>query len=305
MVAPFSGQAFADEKLARVGEWALAWRQEHGRAPRIVSIFPYEDTASARYTELKKQDAQKVGIEYVPRPLSLKDERSRWIQEVLQASDDPNVEGVLIQKPSAKAFSRITELEAEALPQWWAPLVESLAVEKDLDGLSPTTMFKLEHTAEQVEKDMDSALDDLNSFLLPATAQAVIDIALQSVQGDVDRLRQLSAAVIGRSVIVGRPAAAGLRILGLPVKLLSSQADLATELQNTQLIITATGKSDLIQPEWLSAGSTLIDVGAPKPEFAPGCADKARFWTPVPRGVGPVTRACLLENVQKLQSISI
>jgi methylenetetrahydrofolate dehydrogenase (NADP+)/methenyltetrahydrofolate cyclohydrolase len=305
MVAPFSGQAFADEKLTHVREWASLWAKEHGRAPKIISIFPYEDVASARYTELKKQDALQAGIYYVPRPLSLKDERSRWISEVLEASADENVEGVLIQKPSAKAFSRITSLEAEALPEWWAPLVESLSVEKDLDGLSPTTMFRLESTAERVEKNQDAALDTLESFLLPATAQAVIDIALRSVQSDVDRLRQMSAAVIGRSVIVGRPAAAGLRILGLPVKLLSSQADLATELQNVQLIITATGKSELIQPEWLSAGATLIDVGAPKPEFAPGCAEKARFWTPVPRGVGPVTRACLLENLQKLQSISV
>lgn len=305
MVAPFSGQAFADEKLARVAEWAAQWRLEHGRAPKIISIFPYEDTASARYTELKKQDAFQVGIEYVPRPLSLKDERSRWINEVLQASNDSRVEGVLIQKPSAKAFSRITELDAEALPTWWAPLVESLAVEKDLDGLSPTTMFKLEHTAEQVEKNLDSALDDLDSFLLPATAQAVIDIALRSVHDDVDRLRQYSAAVIGRSVIVGRPAAAGLRILGLPVKLLSSQANLAVELNECQIIVSATGKSELIQAEWLQSSSTLIDVGAPKPEFAIGSTDKARFWTPVPRGVGPVTRACLLENLQKLQSIAV
>ncbi len=299
-VAPFSGLDFAQEKLRRVEEWAAGWKETQGRRPRIVSIFPYEDIASARYTELKKQDAAQVGIEYVARPLSLREERSRWLREVLLASDDELVDGVLIQKPSAGAFASITGQSPESLPDWWAPLVEALSVEKDLDGLSPTTLFRLEQLARRVDEGSAMAEDSLQNFLLPATAQAVIDIALRSVGEEVDRLRQMAAAVIGRSVIVGRPAAAGLRILGLPVKLLSSQADLATELASTPLIITATGKRDLIAGNWLPQNATLIDVGAPKPEFAADCQEKARFWTPVPGGVGPVTRACLLENLLKL-----
>lgn len=300
MVAPFSGTAFAQSKLANVAEWAVAWKEQHGSAPTILSIFPYEDTASVIYTKLKKEDARSVGIRYVTQPLSLKDRRERWLEQVLLSARNPHIQGILVQKPSAQQFIQLTGKTGQQFSHWWMSIAETIPVEKDIDGLAPTSLFSLEQLADEVLDGRRTVQDTLEQTLLPATAQAVIDIALEAVGNDIARLRARSAVVIGRSVIVGRPAAAGLRLLGVTTELWSSEDDLS-QLRKFDLIITATGKPDLIEPGWIQEGAILIDVGAPKPEFAAGCSEKAAFWTPVPRGVGPVTRACLLENLQKIQ----
>jgi methylenetetrahydrofolate dehydrogenase (NADP+)/methenyltetrahydrofolate cyclohydrolase len=91
----------------------------------------------------------------------------------------------------------------------------------------------------------------------------------------------------------------GLRLLGVPVQLLSSQDDLSTQLRSATVVVSATGKSNFIQSDWLQPGEVLIDVGAPTPEFQPACYEQCRFYTPVPFGVGPLTRYCLLENLFK------
>lgn len=300
MVAPFSGTDFARHKLDRVSEWAAAWKEKTGKAPTIVSVFPYEDKASAIYTELKKKDANAVGIRYVTRPLSLKDRRERWLEAVLLAARDPRVQGILVQKPAADQFAHVTGKSAQQFSLWWMSIAETIPIEKDLDGLAPTTLFRLEQEAERVEKGDHAAYDSLESFILPATAQAVVDMTLEGVGHDLALLRSKKIACIGRSVIVGKPSAYGFRILGVEAELVSSQDDLAKKLPEFDVIVSATGKQDLVQPEWIKEGAYLIDVGAPKAEFAAGCAEKAAFWTPVPRGVGPVTRACLLENLQKI-----
>jgi methylenetetrahydrofolate dehydrogenase (NADP+) / methenyltetrahydrofolate cyclohydrolase len=85
----------------------------------------------------------------------------------------------------------------------------------------------------------------------------------------------------------------------VPVQLISSQDELQSRLSQMSIVVSATGKADLIEGPWLKPQAVLIDVGAPKPEFRADCYVASRFYTPVPFGVGPVTRYCLLENLFK------
>ncbi len=308
----FDGRAFAQNKLDLVRRRVLNWQKNHHRPLVIASFYPKEDTASVIYTRLKREDAMLVGVEYQSVGLSLSDGRHTWLRHIMSANQDKKVHAVMVQKPAAQAYQqhweKISQLEPDGnkLPfsSWWQNLAEAIAPEKDIDGLAPMTLFKLEKEAERVAAGRRPAATSLHNFLLPATAQAVIDICLAAA-GSLANLRQFKVAVIGRSVIVGRPAAAGLQLLGVKTDLLSSQSNLAKKLSDYQVIISATGKSGLISAQMIRANSILIDVGAPKPEFQSDCYTKAAFYTPVPNGVGPVTRACLLENLFKLQTLNL
>jgi methylenetetrahydrofolate dehydrogenase (NADP+)/methenyltetrahydrofolate cyclohydrolase len=299
----FDGRAFAAAKLERIRAQVLDWQQTHLIGLTMVSIYPPEDEASVLYTKLKKKDAAAVGISYVTKPISLKATRHEWLKAVMEVNQDKKVQALLVQKPSALVYEKITTGKGEEFSTWWNNIAEALEPRKDVDCLAPWSLFLLEKEAECVVEKKHEAHTNLGDWVLPATAQAVIDIALDAV-GSVEELRKKKIVVIGRSVIVGRPAAAGFRVLGAETELISSKSDLAKVLPSADIVVTATGVADLIAADWIKEGSVLIDVGAPKPEFQIACYDKASFYTPVPYGVGPVTRACLLENVFKLPTLA-
>jgi methylenetetrahydrofolate dehydrogenase (NADP+)/methenyltetrahydrofolate cyclohydrolase len=311
----FDGRLFAAQKLTELKRLVDEWQRQHKLGLTIVSIYPHEDEASVLYTKLKKQDALQAGINYKTVPLSLGDSRHVWLKAVMKANRDPKVQAILVQKPSRQAYEkyglkhRIVSDEvrngarsAKSLEfsTWWQNIAESISTAKDIDGLAPLTLFKLERMAEIVELKQRVRLGDLSEYLLPATAQAVVDIALFSQGNDLEKLRTKKIGVIGQSVIVGRPAVAGFQALGINTLQLTRKHDLSQELPECDVVVSATGKSDFIPAKWVKPGSVLIDVGAPKPEFQADCYSKAAFYTPVPFGVGPVTRACLLENLFKL-----
>lgn len=311
----FDGRLFATQKLTEIKQRVGAWQRQYKLGLTIVSIYPHEDEASVLYTKLKKQDAIQAGINYKTVPLSLGDSRHTWLKAVMKANRDPKVQAILVQKPSRQAYEKYG-LKHRSAPgkagngsrsakslefsTWWQNIAESISTAKDIDGLAPLTLFKLERMAEIVELKQRAPLADLSDYLLPATAQAVVDIALFSQGDDLEKLRTKKIGVIGQSVIVGRPAVAGFQALGINTLQLTRKHDLSKELPECDMVVSATSQSDFIPSEWVKPGSVLIDVGAPKPEFQASCYAKAAFYTPVPYGVGPVTRACLLENLFKL-----
>lgn len=298
----FDGRQFAAQKRVLVHKQVVDWKATHLVPLTLYSIYPQEDPASILYTKLKKEDAQEVGMVYQTQPLSLKKGRHAWLRSVMEANHNDQVHAVLVQKPTRHQYQKYSTSRLD-FTSWWQNVAEAIDLSKDVDGLAPLTLFKLEKKSELVVSRQQQPLNSLHNYLLPATAQAVIDIALHAV-GGVEALRSKKVAVIGRSVIVGRPAAAGLRLLGVECQLLSSKHDLSQELPVADVVISATGKAGLVQESWLKPQVVLIDVGSPQPEFSEDCYAQASFYTPVPYGVGPVTRACLLENVFKLPSLS-
>lgn len=314
----FDGRAFAAAKLERVRQQVEDWKQTHLIGLSMVSIYPPEDEASVLYTKLKKRDAVSVGIQYSTKPISLHASRHEWLKEVMKCNRDPRVQALLVQKPAAVVYDALVQGKkgskgkkgtgeekgrGEEFSTWWSNIAETIEPRKDVDCLAPWSLFLLEKEAESVRKNTHAPKKNLDDWVLPATAQAVIDIACFAV-GSVEALQTKKIVVIGRSVIVGRPAAAGFTILGAETKLISSKDSLPDILPNADIIVSATGVADLIAADSVKNGAVLIDVGAPKPEFQVACYDKASFYTPVPFGVGPVTRACLLENIFKLPTLA-
>jgi len=113
------------------------------------------------------------------------------------------------------------------------------------------------------------------------------------------------AVVIGRSLLVGKPVALLLANASATVTLCHSKTrDLAETVAAADIVIAAVGKAELVRGAWIKPGATVIDVGINRRddgkligdvEFA-AAAERAGVITPVPGGVGPLTRACLLEN---------
>ena len=101
-------------------------------------------------------------------------------------------------------------------------------------------------------------------------------------------------------MIVGRPLAQELVRRGTEVMVAHSQtADLGEVTRSAEILISATGKAGLIKVDMVKPGAVVIDVGEPKADVAEGVDEVASFITPVPGGVGPMTVACLLENVME------
>jgi methylenetetrahydrofolate dehydrogenase (NADP+)/methenyltetrahydrofolate cyclohydrolase len=111
------------------------------------------------------------------------------------------------------------------------------------------------------------------------------------------------AVVIGRSAIVGKPAAMLLLQANATVTICHSRTrDLAHHTRDADVLVVAVGRAGVVTPDMVKPGSAVIDVGMNRTESGlvgdvdPGAAEVAGFLTPVPGGVGPMTIACLLEN---------
>jgi len=234
---------------------------------KIFSLVFEEDEPSKIYTRLKKQDAAKIGVEYEDIYVPLLTPINDLLAYIQKANTDPKVNGIIIQKP-AKLLMPSAE--------WWDQLRATIEPKKDVDGLHP------------------------QSGVMPATARAIMEIlhfAQTTLEiSPIDK----KVVVLGRSDIVGKPVAQALMRQGMQVELFGRQefAQGERELEEADIVIAATGQQNLVTSEMLKQGVIAIDAGSPKPEISPiGIEGKAAFLSPVPGGVGPMTRVCLLENL--------
>lgn len=240
----------------------------------IYSLVFQEDKASTIYASLKKKDAEEVGIRYVVETLPIATPIKDIIAKLEKAAGDDGITGIIVQKP-------IKSLEPT--PEWWGQIVRAIPKRKDVDGLKS------------------------DEFVLPATARAILTIlddACVQLQGT---LENKSALVIGRSAIVGTPVAQELQRKNMHVLLFGRQELLKNPdmVGQADVLICASGQPNLFIAKQLKTGVIVIDAGSPKSEVvAEGLDQVARFTTPVPGGVGPMTRVCLLENLLDLVQYS-
>ena len=193
----------------------------------------------------------------------------------------PEVTGVMVQKPRRTSYEQAWEAQKQTdylgFSEWWQTLVTNIPEEKDVDGLSPAVLEKLRR-GEQPK-------------VLPATVKAV----LRSLQ-NVD-CGQKKILVIGKSGILGLPLTQYWRNLGYEVENWGRKEFERERLRDFALIVSATGRPNLILGDNLQSDVILIDVGEPKGDCEwLSCVKKASFITPVPGGIGPLTVAMLLEN---------
>lgn len=260
-----AARIFDGREFARKKELELAERVKRlGSVPKLVSIVAGDNPASHLYVNLKGQAARRIGISF--EKFEFRNPKSETISEIIKLINDLNndksVTGIMVQLPLPAS------LQGQTLK-----VVGAIAAEKDVDGLAGKSRF------------------------LPATVKAVVDILGQMANGKW-QIVEKKIVVVGRSAIVGRPLAEELVKRGAKVTVAHSQTgDLGAVTRKAEILISATGRPGLITADMVKPGAVVIDVGEPKGDVAEDVREVASFVTPVPGGVGPVTVACLLENV--------
>jgi methylenetetrahydrofolate dehydrogenase (NADP+)/methenyltetrahydrofolate cyclohydrolase len=271
------GKAIAATLLAELRNEVAELHSRHGIIPCLAVILVGDDPASMIYVRNKVLRAEETGIKSIQIRLPGSVSESDLLASVDRLNKDALVHGILVQFPMPEHIQSATIISA----------IDPL---KDVDGFHVINAGRLATGL---------------SGLLPCTARACI-LLLKQALGDLDGLRAL---VVGRSNIVGRPVAQLLIDENCTVNVAHSRTrDLASECRRADIIVAAVGRPRLIRGSWIQPGATVIDVGINRVESAePGtrlvgdvafdeATGIARYITPVPGGVGPMTIACLLHN---------
>jgi len=240
------------------------------RTPVLATILVGSDPASATYVKMKASACLRVGLEPKRIELPQTTETRRLIEVIDELNADENVFGILLQHPVP---SQIDERAA----------FDRISLEKDVDGVTSLGFGKMS----MGEKVFGSAT--------PSGIMRLIDSYKIDCRGK-------KAAVVGRSAILGKPAAMMLLNRNATVTICHSQTKGLDEIiRNADIVVGAVGKPKMIKGGWIADGAVIIDAGY-HPEQKCGdieletCAPRSFAYTPVPGGVGPMTIATLIEQ---------
>lgn len=269
-----SGKDLAVKVKQEVAEKVKVYAEQYGRPPHLVVILVGENPASVSYVAGKGRDAEEVGFKNttIRKPESITEEELLGLIAELNADD--SVDGLLVQLPLPKHISE-------------SKVIEAISKEKDVDGFHPLNVASLWQKL---------------PCLLPCTPKGIIkllDKAGVQIEGK-------KAVVIGRSNIVGLPVSKLLLDRNATVTIAHSRTkNLAQVTSEADILVVAIGKPLFVTADMVGEGAAVIDVGVNRHPVTgklcgdvdfEACKDKASVITPVPGGVGPMTRACLMEN---------
>lgn len=275
------GKVVAEDVKARVKK-AVDELKASRVQPCLATVLVGDDLASATYVGSKQKDAKEVGILTRDHRLAATFKQSELVELVQLLNNDPAVHGILVQLPLP---SHIDEIE----------IINVLSPLKDVDGLTP-------YNAGMLQNGM--------ALLKPCTPAGVIEL-LDYYKIDVSGM---DAVIVNRSNLVGKPLTFLLLERNATVTVCHSKTkDLDKKLRNADLVVTAVGNRQrfTLTADMIKEGAVIIDVGtASVGGKLTGDADfdsvkqKASWITPVPGGVGLMTRAMLLRNTVSAASIA-
>lgn len=275
------GKVVAEDVKARVKK-AVDELKASKVQPCLATVLVGDDPASATYVGSKQKDAKEVGILTRDHRLAATFKQSELVELVQLLNNDPAVHGILVQLPLP---SHIDEIE----------IINVLSPLKDVDGLTP-------YNAGMLQNGM--------ALLKPCTPSGVIEL-LDYYKIDVSGM---DAVIVNRSNLVGKPLTFLLLERNATVTVCHSKTkDLDKKLRNADLVVTAVGNRQrfTLTADMIKEGAVIIDVGtASVGGKLTGDADfdsvkqKASWITPVPGGVGLMTRAMLLKNTVSAASIA-
>lgn len=275
MATIIDGKALA----ARMRERAaadVASLAERGISCGLAVVLVGDDQASATYVRSKLRDCEQCGIRSFDRKLPADTPQDELMALIAELNADPEVTGILVQMPLP------AHLDTEAV-------VLAVDPEKDVDGFHPLNMGRL--------------VRDLPG-LRPCTPAGIMEML--DAYG-IDPAGK-NAVIVGRSSIVGKPMSLMLLSRNATISVAHSHTDpreLARICQSADILVAACGVPKMIKGPWVKPGATVIDVGMDRDEEGRLCGDVdfasaeavAGAITPVPGGVGPMTRAMLMTNV--------
>ena len=278
--ALIDGKAIAADLRARVGAGVGQLQAAHNLTPGLAVVLVGEDPASQVYVRNKGVATKDAGMASFEYRLDKDVSEAALLAKVTELNEDDNVHGILVQFPVPPHISQ-------------QKIIETILPSKDVDGLNPVNAGRLA-----------SGLDALT----PCTPQGSVMLAKQTL----GNLEGLHAVIVGRSNLVGKPAAQLLLQENCTVTLAHSRTrDLADLCKTADILIAAVGIAEMVKGDWIKPGACVIDVGINRidaPERGEGktrlvgdvdfqaASEIAGYITPVPGGVGPMTIACLLKN---------
>ncbi|MDH4610488.1 bifunctional methylenetetrahydrofolate dehydrogenase/methenyltetrahydrofolate cyclohydrolase FolD [Pseudomonas sp. BN102] len=267
------GKTIAARLRQQIAQRVTERRQQGLRVPGLAVILVGSDPASQVYVAHKRKDCEEVGFLSQAHDLPASTSQADLLALIDRLNEDPAIDGILVQLPLPE------HLDASLL-------LEHIHPDKDVDGFHPYNVGRL---AQRIP------------LLRPCTPKGIMTL-LESTGAN---LYGMNAVVVGASNIVGRPMALELLLAGCTVTVTHRfTKDLAGHVGNADLVVVAAGKPGLVKGEWIKPGAIVIDVGINRQEDGKLVGDveydiaqqRASWITPVPGGVGPMTRACLLEN---------
>ncbi len=281
------GAGFAADLRVRLAAHVSALKDKHPAVPCLVVVIVGEDPASQVYVRSKGEQTQAIGME--SRTIRLTDTTSE--SELLDIIDglnrDPDVNGILVQLPLPKHMSSLK-------------VIDAIRADKDVDGFNVVNAGKLA-----------VGLDGI----VPCTPLGSLILLKDTAAKNGDTLTGKHAVIVGRSNIVGKPMAQLLLAEDCTVTIAHSKTqDLAEVCRSADILVAAVGRPHFIKGDWVKDGAYVIDVGinrisietpdGPKSKLVgdvdfEGAKSHAIAITPVPKGVGPMTIACLLNNTLK------
>lgn len=267
MAAIFDGREFASEKLKEVAKEVKELKKS-GVTPKLASILVGDDPASKLYLSLKKKKAEDVGAQVEVVKLE-KDIKTEKLKEVIrQLNKNEKVHGIMVQLPLPGGFSQAESDE----------IINTIDSRKDVDGMRDDSPFlaPVVKVIEEVMSMGEKFIRHHNYLYL------VVVIGAKGFVGKkiIRRLREYNPRIY--------------KIVGVDIEI----GDLEAETKNADFLISTTGKEGLVTRDMVKEGTVVIDVGSPKGDVkTQEVQQKAAFISPVPGGIGPVTIACLLENL--------
>lgn len=266
------GNALAAQVRREVAHRVTALKAR-GVQPHLAILLVGDNPASQVYVRSKVADSEQTGLHATLERLPADTPQAALLARIAALNADPAVHGILVQLPLP------AHLDAQAV-------IEAIAPHKDVDGF---------HVASA------GALMVGQAGFRPCTPYGCMKM-LESIGYD---LRGKHAVVIGRSNIVGKPMAMMLLAANATVTIChSGTRDLAAHTRQADVIVAAVGKRGVLTADMVKPGAVVIDVGMNRDEAGKLCGDVdfarvkdvAGWITPVPGGVGPMTRAMLLVN---------
>jgi len=278
------GKIIAANLRADVTKAVTKLKSTYGYAPTLAVILVGEDPASQVYVRSKHKFTKEAGMGSLEHKLPKDVPEQSLIDLVKDLNADDNVDGILVQLPLPNHIdiNRVIEVIDPA---------------KDVDGLTEISAGRLSLG---------------RAGLRPCTPEGCVILA-KSALAEADSLSGKHCVIVGRSILVGKPAAFLFLEQNCTVTIAHSRTkDLADVCRSADIVVAAVGRPLMIKGDWIKKGAIVIDVGINRvPNDNPKAKRKTKLVgdvdfatavqyagaiTPVPGGVGPMTIACLLRN---------
>jgi len=279
MVRIMDGKSLAEEIKREITARSKSMKEGVGTTPTLATILVGDDSASSTYVNGKCRDCEEVGIDFILHELSPSISERELLELVGELNCDLKVHGIVVQYPLPSHIDR-------------RKVMTSIKPQKDVDGLHPYNVGKLW-----------LGKYDLDSALLPCTPKGILKL--------LDRyelkLEGKLAVIINRSDLVGKPLSKLFLDRNATVVICHSKTPKLERLaQSADVLVSAVGRRPdfVVGEEMVKEGAVIVDVGM---NYIGGklqgdvdfdrVKDKASYITQVPGGIGPMTRAMLLQNV--------